>query len=65
MRLYVGAGAARFRCPGGHLEWLFVWAPGCVHIDDHEQHAPPVCPEACGELELIGGDDPRAASVEP
>ena len=75
MRLYAGRGRAEFLCAGhphheragadgdGHHAIVFVWAPGCVHIEDHD---PPVlrgCDQGCDRYHLVAGDDPFAAEL--
>ena len=48
----------------GHHSIVFVWVPGCVHIDDHDPHPLQGCDQGCSEYHLVAGDDPRAAATD-
>lgn len=62
MKVYSDAGVARFKCD--HVEHVFVWVPGSLHID-HPLHdgIPPACPEPGCEGTQLEGDDPFTADT--
>jgi hypothetical protein len=53
----------------GHHSIVFVWVPGCVHIDDHDHDgigAHPVlrgCKQGCEDYHHVRGIDPRQAAT--
>jgi hypothetical protein len=67
-RIYITSGTAVFHCEGrhttedhGHHEITFVWVPGCVHIDDHDEKVLQGCDNGCDTYHFISGTDPRTA----
>jgi len=76
VRLYRSAGKAVFLCAGhpahkdpaadgdGHHMIAVGWAPGCVHIDDHDQAVLQGCGRGCTDYVQVAGDDPFSAETE-